>query len=234
MSAQKIDKILQARGITGLFLAAPKQERRPEAALRWERYATATGGFTWTTPQVDRVAPSHRHHIEIAYAELQSRGFQRIGFCLPEPALNRVDSNWLAGFFLCQHRLPERRRIPLFIGHPDATPLAKFRRWHDRWRPDAILCLNGVEHRWLQDLGLEPGPDIAFACLYHTDGSRFAGIDENSDIIGAMACDLISSQIIHNERGIPTHQRTILVEGRWVDGPSVPAKKKTRRPVKSP
>lgn len=229
MSAQKIDKILRARGISGVFLAAPKRDSTIEVALSWECYSSVTIGFTWTNPPIDRVAPNHRHHIEMAVSELRRRGFHRIGFCLPEPALERVDSHWLAGFLLCQYRIPAKDRIPLFIGHPNTTPLPKFRKWHARWRPNALLCLNGAEKTWLDALGLEPGRDLAVACLYHAEGSSLAGIDENNEVVGIMACDLISSQIIHNERGIPQHQRTILIEGKWVDGSSVPIRRKTSR-----
>ncbi|MFA6286740.1 MAG: LacI family DNA-binding transcriptional regulator [Opitutaceae bacterium] len=221
MSARKLDRILHARGIIGVIFAAPMVSPDLTLDMRWERYACVTSGYTWPAPPVDRVSTHHRHHLETAFAELRRRGYKRIGFGLPRMAEQRADSNWLAGWLLCQHRLPARDRIPELAGYPGDVPFFKFRRWHARWKPDALISLNGAEYPWLQKIGLNPGTNFGLVCLFHQPGSDFAAVDENNAVIGEMLCDLVAAHIVHNERGIPAHPRLILVEGTWIEGKTV-------------
>lgn len=54
------------------------------------------------------------------------------------------------------------------------------------------------------------------------DGNFDSGADQNSHEIGRVAVSTVASLILENERGIPTYLRRILVEGRWVQGASMP------------
>ena len=42
-----------------------------------------------------------------------------------------------------------------------------------------------------------------------------AGIDQQADVLGAAAVDLLVSQYQQNERGIPPVPRIVMTEGRW-------------------
>ena len=57
------------------------------------------------------------------------------------------------------------------------------------------------------------------------DGNFEAGSDQNSQAISRVAVSTLASLILENERGLPRHQRRILVEGRWVDGSSMPRRR---------
>ena len=171
MSPQKLDRILHARGIVGVILAAPRRDDSPPLNLRWNRYACVTSGYSWSGPLIDRISTHHRHHLQTAFAELQRRGYERIGFCLPRAAEIRADSNWLTGWLLCQHFLPGRQRVPHFVGSVSETAVASFRRWYERWKPDALITLNGDEVAWLRNLGLLPGRHLALVSLFHRAGS---------------------------------------------------------------
>ena len=218
MNPQRIDRILQARGIVGVILAAPRRQESPPIKLAWEKYALVTAGYTWQAPLVDRVSTHYRRHVELAFQQLQTRGYQRIGVCLPRPAISRTDSNLLAGYLVCQDRLPRTQRIPVFYGQIEVTPLENFKQWFNRWKPDAILCLNGGEISWLTEMGLSVGTDLGLACLCHIPGSNLSAVDENNGVIGEILCDLVSAHLVHNTRGIPSHPRLTLIEGTWVEG----------------
>jgi len=222
MSPARLDRVLHSRGITAVILAAPRREGGAPLRIRWERYACVTSGYTWGEPAVDRIVPHHRHHVGMAFGELTRRGYRRIGFCLPTSAQPRVDENWLSGWLLCQHHLPARRRIPLFTGSPWDATRDDFARWHERWRPDAILSLRGNELPWMDALGLRAGREVAMVCLYPPERPGITHIDENNVVIGEMLCDLALAHLVHNEKGIPAHPRLIVVEGSWVEGASAP------------
>lgn len=227
-SIAAIERELYTRGIAGLVLAAPRVPPSPAPAMRWERYALSTISYAWTTPAIDRVSSHHRHTVERACAEVWRRGYRRIGLCLPDIAINGVDSNWMAGYLVSQTRLPGLARITPFAGTVHDTPLKIFRAWHDRWHPDVILTLLGEEERWLRSLSLSIPDDIALVCLNRSPDSAIAGIDENNTEVGAVACDLVVNQLTHNERGLPAHPKTILIDGVWNDGWSLPAMKKAK------
>jgi LacI family transcriptional regulator len=214
----KIDRILHARGITGVVLAAPRQRVRPRIDLDWSRYAVATIAYSWMPPRVDRVASHHRHAVDVAFAQLALRGYRRIGMCLPENAVEGVDANWLAGYYIALHHTPARDRIPIFAGRPDITPVALFRTWFRKWKPDALVCLMGHETEWLDQLGLSAPRDIGLVCINRPPGSHFSGLEERHETIGAATLDLVAARIHNNEYGLPDEPKLILIDGRWNDG----------------
>ena len=64
--------------------------------------------------------------------------------------------------------------------------------------------------------------DIGLAVTNVADIAVPAGIHQHSLEIGKVATSLLHSLITNNERGIPAIPRQVLVDGTWVDGPSLP------------
>ena len=48
-----------------------------------------------------------------------------------------------------------------------------------------------------------------------------AGLDVRLELQGSVAVENLVAQIHRNERGLPADPRTIMVTGRWVDGPTL-------------
>lgn len=217
MSAAAMDRQLYSRGITGVILAAPKGDGTPPAVLQWDRYALSTISYTWQSPAVDRVSSHHRHNMDCVFAEVLRRGCSRVGLCLPRHAIAGVDSNWMAGYLVGQSHLPKARRLPPFVGTVHDTTAEAFRDWHARWKPDVLITLLGEECQWLRTLGLDYSK-LGIVCLNRPARSNLTGIDENNEIVGATACDLVVNQITHNEYGLPAHPKLILIKGTWREG----------------
>ena len=227
MSAGRLDRILYARGIRGVILAPPYLGNR-RLAMKWSRYACVGTGYAWEQQQFDRVAHDHDQNVVLACQKLVGLGYERIGLCLPSFFARGRGARWLDGFFLCQHRLPEERRIPVFVGSVEEDSLSAFRQWHRQWRPDVLLTLYGHEKKWLEAMKLRVPRGIGLACLIRPPGSLLAGINDRYDEIGAATVELIASKIAFNQYGVPTNPRLILIEGRWVDGRSVRRQGKER------
>jgi len=49
----------------------------------------------------------------------------------------------------------------------------------------------------------------------------FAGINHRRPHVAAAAVDLLATQLMHNERGIPEVPRQILIPPAWIDGGSI-------------
>lgn len=217
-----LDRQLYSRGIAGVFLAAPRHQSYNFALpMDWSRYACSTVSYSWWEPAVDRVSSHHRHNVDLAVAKVLERGYQRIGMCLPPSSHWGVESNWLAGYLVCESRLPRSRKIPLFEGTLKDSSRQDFERWFERWKPDVLLTLVGEEMVWLRQLGI--GFDqVGLVCLNLPPDSPLSGVVENNEDVGATACDIIVNKLTHNERGLPKRPRLILIDGTWHDGESLP------------
>lgn len=223
MNLRNIDRILTARGIQGVVLAAPKRGKGP-TVFSWERYACASVAYTWETPDVHRVSTHHHYNIDIAYRELLRRGYRRIGMTLPAHAVG-VASFWEAQQLLWQRYTTRRNQIPLYVESANASPLESFKPWYEKWQPDALLCLYGYEAQWLIKIGVRIPDDVAVVCLNRPIQSDFSGIEENHRIIGENVINIIARQIQHNELGLPDHPSLVLVKGTWIEGKTLLPKK---------
>ncbi len=219
-NAAKIGRILTARGITGLILEVPYQDADLKG-LNWDHFAMGTIGYTWPTPQVDRVASHHLQSVDLAFSELWKRGYRRIGMSLSHAAVAGGQRTYLAGFWPWYYRIPKEDRIPLFVGIPEDTPLPKFRQWMEKWRPEVLVTLIANEREWLDQLGLGVPRDIGLVCLNRLPGSPYSGIEENHAVIGAATLEIVAAQILHNQCGLPAHPRLILIDGIWGEGGSL-------------
>lgn len=222
MSEQTVNRILSARGIEGMILAAPRRLRDETPCFDWSRFACVANGFSWQQAKVDVVANHHLRNVEIVWDELHRRGYRRIGMCLPQAAASGGNSYWLHAYLGRQHLHPSAAAIPLMAGNPDEAPYARFKKWYEKWRPEAIICPAGHEMIWFRRMGLRIPQDLAVACLASVPGEPYSGVVEDSDLLGATLVELVAGKIFCNEFGLPAHPKVTLIAGRWIDGDTVP------------
>jgi LacI family transcriptional regulator len=99
--------------------------------------------------------------------------------------------------------------------------------WLARYRPDvmivadrydalqeftAILTANRI--RVPEDLGVAAISQIL-------EGTALSGLQENQDLMGAWAVELLLARIMNQDLGIPDHPRIEMVESQWVEGASL-------------
>ena len=84
------------------------------------------------------------------------------------------------------------------------------------------MAVNPDVLRMIRGLGLKVPKDIGFALLdWHEAYGDIAGADQNSRQTGAAAVDIVVLQLRSNERGIPEHPQTVLIDSTWRDGGTV-------------
>lgn len=231
--SDRINNILTARGINGIILAPPYHGNRT-INLQWEYYAAIGVGFGWEKQELNRVVYDQLHNYVLAFNTLRDRGYRRIGTVLGETFVhgNRHGSKWFSGYADCQCTIPENERIPIFEKEsPPASEITpeniektnrfRFRKWYSQWEPDALLTMVGHEKQWLDMLKLRVPQDIGLACIGYAAIPDCAHIDANGRIVGSTALEQVTAQIIRNEFGPPEIPKTTMIEGRWVDGPTV-------------
>jgi LacI family transcriptional regulator len=160
------------------------------------------------------------HGLGLAVEKLQALGYRRLGLAMPVNFDERVNRSWLASLLLYQYELPPEDRVPPLL--ETAFDLPGFPAWFRKHRPDVVLSPHLAAHGWLAKLGLRVPDDVGFV---HLDRSAAelpcAGIDQKPDQLGAVAVDLVVSDLQRNQRGIPASPKLVYLEGEWVDGDSV-------------
>lgn len=227
MPPQRLAGILRTRSIPGVLLAPVQRpesiQARFNAGKPWlnlEFTAYATIGHTIPLPRISRTVHDHTGALELACSQLSARGYRRIGLVLSEVMHQRVRGRWLAGW-VCAQRDSVRAPQPLISDRLDQS--AVFDAWLTREKPDALVtCDWDAVHRHLDRLHLTPPGDIGLVDLQlpPSDSPR-AAIDQCNQEVGAAAIDIILAQINRHERGEPAIPKTVLVPGRWVEGPTV-------------
>ncbi|HEY9249332.1 MAG TPA: substrate-binding domain-containing protein, partial [Rariglobus sp.] len=223
MTGERLSRILHSRGI-GALCIAPMPSVRSRLSLDWARFSCVTMGYSLLRPDLHRATPHHFHAILTAARKLWKLGYSRVGFCLYESTSSRVDDLWLAGALLTGHHHPA---TPLKVFLFNDETLHKIPDWTVREQIEVVVSDNQHVLRELRNQGVRAPGDVDFATLNWVQSEpEIAGINQRPDSIGATAIDLVIAQLRRGERGVPDIPVTSMVEGIWVDGPSV--RKKSR------
>lgn len=230
-TADRLQKILQTRGVRGILLP-PHPDGFHLPGFDWSLFSLVRFGVSIDAPRAHVITSDQMNCAELAYAKVRAHGYRRIGFITSRGHDRNTGGNFRAGYLAMQDAQPPlaEHLEPLILDERDARPDARaLRPWLRRWNPDAIITTDPRVHAMLRELGVHVPRDIAAAALSVLDGNFDAGVDQNSLEIGRVAMRTLAGLIQLNERGIPEFCRRILVEGRWVDGESLPTKSMTPR-----
>jgi len=224
MTPKRMNQILEARGIRGVIVS-PQSAGMPVSELDYSHLAAATFGYGLREPSLHRSAGNMTLAIRLATDALSDRGYRRIGLALSRWVEDRAEQAYTAAMFLYQHALPEEDRVPpfLFPTNDVAAGKATFLAWLKDNRPDALISFDQQIPEWLAEVNLHIPKDIGFLVHDWTGAmTGFAGIDHRREHVAAAGVDLVVSQLLQNEVGVPTAPRQILIPPIFRDGPSAP------------
>lgn len=223
MTPKRLSKILLSRNIQGLLLP-PQSRNRAHVNLEWKHFSAVAFGYTLAGPHLHLVTNAQYRSGMIAVRSLRSHGYRRIGIVLEHAYDEKTDYNFSGGYLAQQRRLGTKRGIPplIFPQKSRAEWKGQFQDWYRKHQPDAILAHERGLIPWLSEIGIETPRDYGFALLTLGENeSTYAGIYQNNRLIGSRAVDFLVSAIHRNERGVPETPSRLLIEGRWIDGPTV-------------
>jgi LacI family transcriptional regulator len=219
MTEQRFCDILFTRDIHGLIFA-PLPGAGGALYLEWPRFASSAIAYSVTSPAIHRASNDQFGTITLALAELTRLGYRRIGLAITRENDERVRQKWSAGMLVHQQGIPPEERVPILRTTTPFQPA--FAAWFRKHRPDAVLSLTEECVRILGELGVRVPDEVGFADLALTGADvEYAGVNQNSELVGAAAVDLVDAQLRRNERGIPAQPKTVLIPGVWVPGPTV-------------
>ena len=226
---EKLETILHTRNIRGLIFnnAEMAGGRLPKAVeVLLDDYPCVFDDISTNMPIFQYCGSDMFSLAWTAVENAHKRGYRRCGLVIDERTHKLSHDQFLGGFMAAMHRfypsLVKEAADSLFLPLPQADSRGVFIDWFKKGRPDVLLMHEIIIKEWISGLGLKAPRDIGMIHLDVYEGMKgWAGIDHNHAEIGAATVDILAGCIYRGERGPARHPSCTLVEGSWVDGPTV-------------
>ena len=223
---QRLDSILQSRGIHGVILL-PAWDEPDLSNLDWSRFAGIYTDYIIERPALHSVCSDHYRSLLSALQRLAVLGYHRPGLLLQKRQDERLQYRWGAAFRAFQESHPAIRPLPPLI--VETFTREEFARWFRRYKPDVVLAHHTEAIDWMESCGADLPVTHGFVSLNVLMKTRpCAGLDLQPRALGARATELLIAQLHRNETGIPDWPSTTTIPARWVDGPTL----RTKAPAK--
>jgi LacI family transcriptional regulator len=219
MKGARMSEILHTRGIGGIIIPGVPSSAATDLDVKWEQFAVVACGRSLKSPNFHRASPALYDSARLAVQAAMDANRTRLGLVL-SPEVDRAhDEQWSGAFLAAQRQWPEKDCVPILCVDPNAQ--SEFITWLEKWRPDTIVTsLNYLPvHEWLKAAPAKQTKRVALIELFRPGRvSDTPRVDANAKLIGAAAVDLLVSQLLRHERGVPQYRQEILVPPTWVSG----------------
>ncbi|MFO1482957.1 MAG: LacI family DNA-binding transcriptional regulator [Verrucomicrobiaceae bacterium] len=212
MTGRRLSGILEARGIPGFILSPLISRSRGHVSMSWGKFCSVVIGLGYARPALHRV---HHHHylgMMTAMRMLKKQGFKRIGFYCGSTINERMFRAWSASF-LAHHPLAKPDELLALRKSPSRND---FLAWIRSAKPEVVIDGGHVVLEWLKEVPQAKQPRLV-TLAWRSDFPDVPGIDQQADVLGAAAVDLLVAQYQQNERGIPVTPKIVMTEGEWRD-----------------
>lgn len=216
-NCQRLTRVLWSRGIRGAILCPIEHPSRlPD--IPWDRLSVVAIGHSIYSGQLHRCVSNLYQGMLDCIERLQGLGYQRIGTVISPSIDARTQRYAHAAYLVTRDAAKPGQLVPALMAAPDnqdALPT-----WWKKWKPEAVICAGstGLVQSGVARLGLTIPGDVGLADLQVPGPNGLSGIHQNSCEVGVAAVDLLVSLLQNNQTGLPEIPRTILVNGRWVEG----------------
>lgn len=219
LSLERLDTILQSRGIRGIFLL-PVRETPDLSRLGWSHFSGIYSDYVIEHPGLHAVCPDHYRAMLTALDRLRALGYKRPGMMMSAPHDKRLLHRWEAAYHAYQtHHDGMTRLPPLILSEPNKED---FIRWFRTVKCDVVLAHNPEVLQWMKAAGAKVPETHGFCCLNVLNSEApCAGLDLQPRLLGARGVELLISQVLCNEVGAPQIPMTTVIPSAWVDGPTL-------------
>lgn len=227
MTPARLHQILMARNVRGI-LFPPHAHGFSLPEFDWNQFSMVRLGTSVDQPRAHVVTSDQLKCAAAAFECIWERNYRRIAYVTAHRFDHNTSGNFRAGYLAAQHvHVPMRRHLAPLVLSEESTPadVKTLRQWLRAAKPDAIITPLANLSDLLRKAGTRVPQDLGVAALSLLDGRFDSGVHQNSVEVGRVAMATLAGLIHQNERGVPQYCRRILVEGRWVDGSSLPSRK---------
>jgi len=214
-----LGRILHARGVQGVVFL---YSRPTDAAngFPWQLFASVE--IDYGSPELKQHTVSIDHHLTLtgALMRLRTLRYHRCGLFIERHKDERLIFKWSAAFRSFQENQGGIGTVPVLVA--ETMTAEKFLAWHREHRPGLVIGHVDKAVGWLRCAGVPVPAGTGFFNLnWNERAIRCAGLDLRPELQGVAAVESLVGQIHRNERGLPADPHTVMVGGRWVDGPTL-------------
>ncbi len=219
LSLERLDKILQSRGISGIFLL-PVRETPDLTRLDWTHFSGIYSDYVIERPGLHAVCPDHFRAMLTAMERLLNLGYKRPGLMLNAAHDARLLHRWEAAYHAFQtHHAGMTRLPPLIMNSPSE---ADFSRWFWTVKCDVVMSHLPAALDWMIAAGARVPETHGFCSLNIMNNTKpCSGLDLQPRLLGARGMELLIGQVLRNECGAPEMPMTTTVPAAWLDGPTL-------------
>ena len=219
----RLNQILQWRGIQGLLLL-PTWSEPDFRALDWARFTAIYIDYLVQHPALHTVSTDHFRSMFVALEKARSLGYRRPGFAVARRADDRLGGRWTGAYLSHLHSHPELTAVPPLLA--DEINEGCFVPWFRTHAPDVVIThwLDAPRHMIAE--GATIPRKHGFICLNVLPAPpEFSGIDLQPRLLGMRAVELVVTQLMHHDRGVPQFASNTLIPSRWIDGATLARRK---------
>lgn len=216
MPPERLRRILIARNCTGIVFWGPVLDAPP---FDLTGFANVCLGRCFRSDTLHTVMSDGWAQAGTVFTEILTRGYRRPGVAIFSPDPGRAHP------FEGRHSQAVTRgeisNIPCFLSA--GFEREPFLAWFREHRPDGLWANHSGVLKWLTAAGFRIPEDLGVA--YHVTPALdpwSSGLDRLVCEHAKNAVDLVVAQIHRNETGVPTIPHKLVIEGRWVEGHSMP------------
>jgi len=223
MKARDLNRQLRSLAVQGVIL---DRLSLPEFAneewwseVAWRDHAWVACNEARFSPPIHRVFNNTYGGTQRALEGMMALGYRRIAFLRGSDAFSQVNGRQHAAYlqFRARHRRLQAREIVLdadmHLTPKGAEAIRKF-------EPEALLIgFMGVRRDLPEDLRSIPYASLA---VWEPEAG-VAGCCWDAQELAQGAIGMLDYLIRSNQRGLPSRRHTLLVDGVWMEGASLPA-----------
>ncbi len=222
MTPALLDRTMFHRNCPGFVITGLSQPGRPIEGLNWDRYAAVAMGFSLPQPALHRVATNAMHGFKLVIDKAFELGYNRVAIAVGRGYDERT--NHAVSFpaaYTKQHLKPHQSLETLIFDQWGEPAIDTVATWLKEHRPE--LAMGTYVYEAAQSLGWRIPEDMALITFDRSpEYPDHAGLDQQYEITGQVAADILISEVTHNRRGIPDVPVEHTIQGVWIDGPSAP------------
>lgn len=226
LTAKRLAGIMLSRNISGV-LVAPQPHPDMDLQFEWEHFSAITFGYSLRNPQLHCITSTQYRATLKTIEQLRAYGYSRIGFATTRVQDSRINHNSLAAYLVDMRLNGEAERI--FPMQDGVRTAAVMRRWIAKEAPDCLIVSEDIYDMMLR-WGIRVPEEIPVACPMLSRSNRsLSGVYENSMQVGEMAVDFLIAMVRRGEKGVPEVSQRVMVDGKWMDGESLPVVRKQQK-----
>ncbi len=219
LSLERLDTILQSRGIGGIFLL-PVRETPDLTRLDWTHFSGIYADYVIERPGLHAICPDHYRGMMTVLDRLRALGYRRPGLVMSAAHDARILYRWESAYHAYQTHHDGMTRLPPLI--MSSLNEAEFGVWFRTVSCDVVLAHYPLVKTWMENAGAKVPQTHGFCCLNVLNTTDpCAGLDLQPGLLGARGMELLIGQVLRNECGAPELPMTTTVPAAWVDGPTV-------------